>query len=124
MSAVVGSVLLSYSQGLTSRQKMSSRRVQAPLEELQDSGLPAAPRRVDADRDRVQVSAGDDRLHNIDDIFEAEQVNLARVVVAQRHGRMGDACVAHQALLGGLKGQSWTDRPSRPLPQAPCDSQT
>src|SRR5712692_7484864 len=70
--------------------------VEAPFEELQDGGLPATPWRVDADRDRVHVSAGNDRLHNIDDIFEAEQVNLARVV-----SRSGIAARATPASLTG-----------------------
>jgi len=83
-------------------------RVQVPLEELQDSGLPPAPRRVDADRHRVQVSTSDDRRHNVDDIFKAEQVNLARAVVAQRHGRMGDTCVAHRASVGWIGGRRFT----------------
>jgi len=52
---------------------------------LEDCRLSAAPWSVDAHRDRVQISTRDDGLDNVDDVFEPEQVNLARVVVTQRH---------------------------------------
>jgi len=93
-------------------------RVETPLEKVQDGGLASAPRRVDANSDRIQVGAGNDRLDDIDDIddiddvLEPEKVDVARIVVAQRHGRMRFG-FAHESVLiarsGGLAGAHLID---------------